>query len=142
MTSIAVIAATGRTGRLHSAGTAEIISAMRPGRRLIVISSAGLGTPADAGPGARLAARLLHQIMRHAYADMTRMEQLLADSDLIWTAVRPTRLTGRPATGRPRVSIGATTRVGNHTTRTDLAAYILNAINDPLTHRTPVAISS
>ncbi|MEV4003587.1 NAD(P)H-binding protein [Actinomadura sp. NPDC049753] len=142
----AVISALGANGRgpttVYSAGTAEIISAMKPRRRLIVISSAGLGTPADAGPGTRLAARLLHQLMRHTYTDMTRMEQLLADSDLTWTAVRPTRLTGRPATGHPRVSIGATTRVGNHTTRTDLAAYTLNAINDPRTHRTRVAISS
>ncbi|MGK5559303.1 NAD(P)-dependent oxidoreductase, partial [Actinomadura kijaniata] len=89
----AVISTLGAAGRgpttVYSAGTTEIIAAMRPGRRLIVISSAGLGTPADAGPGTRLAARLLHQIMRHTYTDMARMERLLADSDLDWTAVRP-----------------------------------------------------
>ncbi|GAA4638155.1 SDR family oxidoreductase [Actinoallomurus vinaceus] len=141
-----VISAVGAAGRgpttVYSAGTSEIISAMKPGRRLIVISSAGLGTPADAGATTRLLARGLHRLMRHTYADMTRMEELLADTELAWTAVRPTRLTDRPAGGRPRTSIGATGRVGAQTSRADLAAVILDLIDDPRTHRTAVAVFS
>jgi putative NADH-flavin reductase len=141
-----VVSALGAAGRgpttVYSAGTGEIISAMKPGERLIVISSAGLGTPADAGAATRLLARGLHHLMRHTYADMTRMEELLAGSDLAWTAVRPTRLTDRPAGGRPRTSIGATGRVGAQTSRADLAAVILDLIDDPRTHRTAVAVSS
>jgi putative NADH-flavin reductase len=141
-----VISALGATGRgpttVYSAGTTEIISALKPGRRLIVISSAGLGIPADAGPGTRLAARLLHRVMRPTYADMARMEELLTTSDLNYTSVRPTRLTDQPATGRLRISIGATAKVGPTTARADLAAFILTAIDDPRTHRTAVAISS
>ncbi|MER7503375.1 NAD(P)H-binding protein [Nonomuraea pusilla] len=142
----AVVSALGAVGRgpttVYSTGTAEIVSALDPGARLLVISSAGLGVPADAGPGARLAARLLHRLMRHTYTDMARMEDLLAAGSLTWTSVRPTRLTDRPATGRPRVSVGATAKVGAQTSRADLAAFVLDAIADPRTFRTVVAVSS
>ncbi|GAA3153516.1 NAD(P)-dependent oxidoreductase [Nonomuraea roseoviolacea] len=142
----AVVSAIGSTGRglttVYSAGTAAVVEAMGACRRLVVVSSAGLETPPGAGPATRLAGRLLHHVMRHPYADMLRMERLLAGTDLDWTAVRPTGLTDAPATGRPRVSVGATERVGNRTSRAELAAYILDHLDDPATYRTAVAISS
>ncbi|MFF7938139.1 NAD(P)-dependent oxidoreductase [Nocardia gamkensis] len=142
----AVISALGATGRgpttVYSTSTAEIIAAMRPSGRLLVISSAGLSIPANAGPGTRLFARALHRVMRHTYSDMARMEQLLAHSDLRWTAVRPTRLTDAPAGGRPRISLSGESKVGPHTARIDLADYLLDAINDQRTYGTTVAVSS
>jgi hypothetical protein len=80
--------------------------------------------------------------MRHPYADMARMEDLLAATGLAWTAVRPTGLTDRPATGHPRVSVGATSPVGHRTARADLAAYIVSHLDDTLTFGRPVAVSS
>lgn len=142
----AVISALGATGRgattVYSDGTAAIVAALPPNARLLVISSAGIELPADAGPVARLAGRLLHRIMRDTYSDMLRMEQLLADSALNWTSVRPTRLTDEPASGTPRIALGATRRVGTRTSRADLANYLLDAVPDARTHRIPVAISS
>ncbi|WP_214412724.1 NAD(P)-dependent oxidoreductase [Sphaerisporangium fuscum] len=142
----AVISALGSAGRgpttVYSAGTASIAGAMGTTRRLIVLSSAGLAAPADAGPVTRLFTRLLYRVMRDTYTDMLRMEELLAATDLDWTAVRPTGLTDRPATGRPRASVGATQRVGSRTSRADLAAYILGHLDDPATFRTAVAVSS
>ncbi|GAA3431873.1 NAD(P)-dependent oxidoreductase [Kutzneria kofuensis] len=141
-----VVSALGSTGRgptsVYSAGTAAIIPALPRDGRLVVISSAGLATPPDAGPATRLLGRVLHHVMRHPYADMARMESLLAASELAWTAVRPTRLTDRPATGRPRASIDATTRLGNHTSRADLAAYIVDHLDDAHTFRRCVVVSS
>ncbi|MEV4108778.1 NAD(P)H-binding protein [Nonomuraea sp. NPDC049695] len=141
-----VVSALGSTGRgpttLYSAGTAAIIGALPPDARLVVISSAGLATPADAGPTARLFGRVLHHVMRHPYADMNRMERLLAGTSLSWTAVRPTGLTDRPGTGRPRVSLGASERLGTRTSRADLAAFIVDHLDDPLTFGRPVAVSS
>ncbi|MEV0150248.1 MULTISPECIES: NAD(P)H-binding protein [unclassified Nonomuraea] len=142
----AVVSALGSTGRgpttVYSAGTAAIVAAMGTSRRLVVLSSAGLETPPGAGPVTRLAGRLLYRVMRHPYADMRMMERLLAGTDLDWTAMRPTGLTDRPATGRPRVSVGATERVGTRTSRAELAAFILDRLDDPVTFRTAVAISS
>ncbi|WP_040778765.1 NAD(P)-dependent oxidoreductase [Nocardia pneumoniae] len=142
----AVISALGATGRgpttVYSTSAAEIIAAMPPAGRLLVISSAGLGVPADAGPGTRLLAAVLRRVMRHAYSDMARMEHLLAHSDLRWTAVRPTGLTDAPVSGRLRVSVGADGKVGPRTSRADLADYLLGAIDDARTCGTVVAVSS
>lgn len=142
----AVISALGASGRgpttVYSASASALVAALAPGSRLLVISSAGIELPADAGPGARLLGRALHRIMRNTYTDMARMEELLGASQLEWTAVRPTQLTDSPRTGTPRISLGATTRVGSRTSRADLAAYLLDAITDPATHRLPVAVSS
>lgn len=70
----AVISALGATGRgpttLYSVGTAAIIAALPPDGRLLVISSAGLGIPADAGVSTKIFARVLHWIMRNTYTDM------------------------------------------------------------------------
>ncbi|MFI7420214.1 NAD(P)-dependent oxidoreductase [Nonomuraea sp. NPDC049684] len=141
-----VISALGPGGRgpttVYSQGTAAIVAALPPSARLVVISSAGLSVPAGAGPVTRLLGRVLRHAMRHPYADMALMEQALARTELTWTAVRPTGLTDRPGTGRPRVSIGATERLGARTSRADLAAFIVDHLGDPSTYRLPVAVSS
>lgn len=141
-----VVSALGSSGRgptsVYSAGTAGIVAALPPDARLVVVSSAGLAAPPDAGPVQRLIGRVLRHVMRHPYADMARMEDLLAATGLAWTAVRPTGLTDRPATGHPRVSVGATSPVGHRTARADLAAYIVSHLDDALTFGRPVAVSS
>jgi putative NADH-flavin reductase len=141
-----VVSALGSAGRgpttVYSAGTAAIIAALPSNARLVVISSAGLATPTDAGPGSRLLSQVLRRLLRHPYADMARMENLLATSDLVWTAVRPTRLTDRPGTGRAHASVGATSSVGHQISRTDLAAYVVAHLADAQTYRQPVAVSS
>jgi putative NADH-flavin reductase len=146
-----VISALGSAGRapttVYSDGTAAIVAALRPDARLMVISSAGLAVPADAGPGTRLLGRVLRQVMRHPYADMARMEGILASTDLAWTAVRPSGLTdrpgtGRPGEGRPRASLDATERLGHRTSRRDLAAYLVDHLDDPATFGHTVAVSS
>ncbi|MFE3557302.1 NAD(P)-dependent oxidoreductase [Streptomyces sp. NPDC059193] len=143
-----VISALGSPGRgpttVYSAGTATIAAAMEQVgmRRLIVLSSAGLGVPDGAPVAMRLFAGLLRRIMRGPYTDMARMEHFLATSDLDWTSVRPTALTDKPGSTTRRVSLGATAPVGNQTSRTDLARYIIEHLEDPATYRTTVAISS
>lgn len=142
----AVISALGAAGRgpttLYSDSAAALVSAMPPDGRLLVVSSAGVSIPTDAGLTTRVSARMLHRIMRGVYTDMERMEQRLAASDLRWTCVRPTRLTDGPAGGDPRISVGANAKVGPRTSRADLACYLLAAVDDPHTYRTTVALSS
>ncbi|RDI46852.1 NAD(P)-dependent oxidoreductase [Nocardia mexicana] len=142
----AVISALGATGRgpttLYSTAATELIAALRPGARLLVISSAGLDVPDDAGRTTRLFAHILHRIMRHIYTDMKRMESQLTQSNLRWTSVRPTRLTDTPPTGSPQISLGANEKVAARTSRADLAAYLLDAVTDPHTEHTVVALSS
>ncbi|MFD8527644.1 NAD(P)-dependent oxidoreductase [Streptosporangium canum] len=144
----AVISALGSSGRgpttVYSTGTATITAALEKAgtRRLIVLSSAGLGVPDGAHPAMRLFAGLLRRIMRGPYTDMARMEHFLATTDLDWTSVRPTALNDKPGSTARRVSLGATAPVGNQISRTDLARYIIEHLQDPATYRTTVAISS
>ncbi|WP_037368895.1 NAD(P)-dependent oxidoreductase [Amycolatopsis orientalis] len=141
-----VVSALGSTGRrpttVYSAGTASIVSVLPPGARLVVISSAGLATPRDAGLGTRAASRILRWVLRHPYADMVRMEELLARTGLAWTAVRPSGLTDRPGTGRARVSVGSAERLGPRTARADLAAYVVDHLDDRRIFGRVVAVSS
>ncbi|SFO07447.1 hypothetical protein SAMN05421854_101533 [Amycolatopsis rubida] len=62
----AVVSALGSTGlgptTVCSAGTAAIVSALPSGARLMVLSSAALATPPDAGPGARLLGGILRWV--------------------------------------------------------------------------------
>jgi len=48
----------------------------------------------------------ISRVFGEVYADMARMEALLAESDLEWTAFRPPRLTDGRATGRYRTAVG------------------------------------
>ncbi|MEU7898236.1 NAD(P)H-binding protein [Nonomuraea sp. NPDC049152] len=104
----AVLSCLGSTDRRHtttvySEGTANILAAMRDGgvRRVLCLSSAGLEIAPGTPLGQRLVTRLVIQrLYRHGYADMARMERLVAAArDLDWTIVRPPMLTDGPAAG-------------------------------------------
>lgn len=64
-------------------------------------------------------------------ADRRKQEQLVEESGLDWTLLRPTRLTDGPETGRYRK--GATERVGAlaHIARADVAHAALLALESP-----------
>ena len=108
-------------------GTRAIVTAMRAAgvRRIIVVSAAPIGTVPSPGrphppkhdPGDGFMMRhLLGPVVKAAfrghYADLARMEDVLRDSGLDWTMVRPPRLTDKPATGRYRTAVGQNVRGG------------------------------
>jgi putative NADH-flavin reductase len=80
-----------------SEGTANIISAMKECglRRLVVVSSLGAGD--SRGQGNFLARCIQRFILGHVLDDKTRQEQLIRESGLDWTVVRPPQLTDRQA---------------------------------------------
>jgi len=121
-------------------GTRAIVAAMKAAgvRRLIVVSAAPLGTVPSPGrphppkhdPGdgffmRHLLGPAVKAAFRGHYADLARMEDVLRDSRLDWTAVRPPRLTNKPATGRYRTAAGQNVRGGTHVSRADVAAFML-----------------
>ena len=59
------------------------------------------------------------------------MEVLLRQSDREWIAVRPTRLTDGPATGRVRVLPGGEFAINASIPRADVAGYMLDQIERP-----------
>jgi nucleoside-diphosphate-sugar epimerase len=113
----------------YSAGTANIVDAMRTHgvRRLAVVSSSAVGDYPHR-PGMPLSLRLVQPVISNVfgktlYADMRRMEALVADSGLQWTIVRPSGLFDLPYV--TEYVAGQGDPVGAYTSRTDLADYLL-----------------
>ena len=76
------------------------------------------------------------------YEDMARMERdLLSREGLDWTIVRPAVLTGLPARGRYRTSVGDLVEGGITISRADLAGFLLRVVEQGLHVRERVAIA-
>ena len=138
-------------------GTQAIAAAMKAtgARRIVVVSAAPIGTvpsPArpdppkhDPGDGfimANLLNPLTKAALRKHYADLAQMEDILRDSDLDWTAVRPPRLTDKPLTGTYRTANGRNLRRGLSISRADVAHYMLRALDQPETIRQTISVAS
>jgi putative NADH-flavin reductase len=138
-------------------GTQAITTAMKAAgvRRIIVVSAAPIGTvpsPArpnppkhDPGDGfimAHLLNPLTKAALRKHYADLAQMEDILRDSDLDWTAIRPPRLTDKPLTGTYRTARGQNLRRGLFIPRANVAHHMLRALDQPETIRQTIGVAS
>lgn len=146
-----------RDAGIAAVGTAAILTAMRTAgvRRIVAISASPVATtPSPARPnpprhdpgdgllmrhvGVRIAKTLFDKI----YPDLARMEDLLRDSGLDWTVLRPPRLTGKPLTGTYRTAIGRNVRGGRSIPRADLAHYMLAVLDQPKTIGRTIGIAT
>lgn len=142
----AVISALGvglslRSEDLITRSTPLILEAMaREGvTRLIVTSAFGVGTTwQDVPPLPRI---LLRLFLRDLYADKERAEQTLRQSPLDWTLVYPTILTGGLLTGCYRVGERLELRGLPRISRADLAAFLLDQVEDRSYIRKGVLVS-
>ncbi|MFC6019447.1 NAD(P)-dependent oxidoreductase [Plantactinospora solaniradicis] len=140
-----------------SRGTGAIIAAMRARdvRRIVVVSAAPVSTVPSPGrpnpprhdPGEgflmrNLLSPLMKSILRKHYADLAVMEDMLRDSDLDWTVVRPPKLTDKPPTGTYRTAYGQNLPRGAVVPRADVAHYMLRALDQPETIRQAVGIAT
>jgi putative NADH-flavin reductase len=144
----AVLSAIGTHGRqpttVYSTGVANIRDAMHDAgvRRFIGISALPVAARTELGPVERwIAVPLLSMFFGEMYADMARMEQLLRDSDLDFTIMRPPQLTNERATGRYRTSINQRLPRARKISRADLAAEMLHVIPDRDTVRATVTLA-
>ena len=131
-----------RQPRLCSEGTRNVLAAMdRHGvRRLLAVTSWGLGDAARRVPATyRL---LIFPLLRHENQDKQRQEELIRASQVDWTIVRPSRLTDRPATGSYRVGTRLSYAASASISRADLAAFLLDQLDDPAATRTVVEITT
>jgi putative NADH-flavin reductase len=131
---------------IASRGTRAIVQAMQATgvRRVVVVSAAPVSTVPSPGrphpprhdPGEglitrRLATPLLRAALRDVYADLALLEDVLRDSGLDWTVVRPPRLTDGPLTGRYRTAYGQNLRRGLLVSRADVAHLMLASLDRP-----------
>lgn len=80
--------------------------------------------------------------LRHVCADMRRAEDEIRDSNLDWTIFRPPALTDKPARGTYRTAIDRNLPHGFSVSRADLAACMLQLLDDPATVHSHVSIAS
>jgi uncharacterized protein YbjT (DUF2867 family) len=129
-----------------SRGTEAIVRAMQAAgsRRLVVVSAAPIGTVRSPGrphpprhdPGdgfwmRHLLSHIAKAMFREHYADLAIMEDLVRDSGLDWTIVRPPRLSDKPLTGTYRTALGQNLPGGLIVPRADVAHFMLRAAADP-----------
>jgi|SRR5918996_61570 uncharacterized protein YbjT (DUF2867 family) len=130
----------------YSVGVRNIVAAMREAgaRRLVVVSSTGayhypnrIDTP--------FALRILEPVItrtigKSTYDDQRRMENIVRDSGLAWTIVRPSGLFDLPEP--TNYVAGEVDPVGGYTARIDLADYMVKLAGDPTAASKTVIIST
>jgi len=141
---------------IASHGTRAIVQAMKAAhvRRIVVVSAAPVGTVASPGrpnppkhdPGdgffmRNLFGPLIKAALRKHFADLALMEDVLRDSGLDWTVVRPPRLTGAPLTGTYRTAYGQNLQGGAFVSRADVAHFMLRVLDQPETVEQPIGIA-
>ena len=127
------------------ADTARVVTgAMRDAgvRRLVAVSASGAHTTGDSLPVRLLVKPLLGRLLRHEFADMLAMEEVVRASGLDWTIVLPPRLTDRPATGRIRRRVGANVRGSYTMSRADLATAVLRAVTDDTVRTASLSVAA
>ena len=109
-------------------------------RRIIVQSSLGAGSSARMlPPGIR---HLATRMLAPALADHTTQEQVVQESGLDWTIVRPVGLTNKRATGMVRELRDAESGwLGWPIPRADVAGHMLRCLDDKSTIQECIAIS-
>ena len=142
---------------IASRGTRAIVQAMQEAgvRRIVAISAAPVGTVSSPGrpkppkndPGdgffmRNLLSPLTKVAFRKTYADLALMEDVLRDSGLDWTVVRPVRLTGKPLTGSYRTAYGQNLRRGLFISRADVAHLMLGVLTRPAAIQQVVGIAN
>lgn len=129
----------------YSVGVGNIVDAMHAAgvTRLAVVSSTAIADYPDR-TDMPIALRLIQPVITRVfgktlYADMRRMEDIVAGSGLDWTIVRPSGLFDLPNV--TDYVAGQRDPVGAFTSRTDLADYLLRLAGSPETAAT-VTIST
>lgn len=138
-------------------GTRAIVAAMKEASvsRVVVVSAAPVSTTAsprrltpprhDPGEGfvmRHLLTPVIKSVLRAHYADLALMEDVLADSGLDWTAVRPPQLKDKPLTATYRTALDQNIRRGISVGRADVAHLMLAVVDRPGTIGHAIGIAS
>ena len=129
--------------KLFSDSTRILVDAMKVAgvKRLIAVTGLGAGDSRGHG-GLIYDAVVFPLLLKRVYDDKDVQEWIVRSSGLDWTIVRPGLLTNRPATGRYRVLTASKDWQFGAISRSDVADFLVQQINDrTLVGTTPLLIS-
>ncbi|MDB5156213.1 MAG: NAD-dependent epimerase/dehydratase family protein [Mucilaginibacter sp.] len=129
---------------LYSQGNANLLKAMEQYgvKRICCISASALDVSPVIPWYVRLVAKyIIQKLLKHMYADLRRMEDLIKAGKADWTIIRPPQLTNGPVTGNYRIAIGVFLKNCLKISRADVAHFIVNNLTNELTYRTTVEIA-
>jgi putative NADH-flavin reductase len=142
---------------IASAGTPAVVAAMKAAgvRRIVAVSAAPASTvptprrpsPPEHDPGdgffmRHLLSHIANARLGKVFADLAQMEDILAESGLDWTVIRPPQLTGKPLTGTYRTAYGQNLKGGLSVSRADVAHLMLRVLGQPETIGQAIGIAS
>lgn len=129
---------------LYSRGNANLLQAMKKAgiQRVFFISASAIEISPALPFFVRLLAKyVVQKLLRHMYADLRTMENLVKQNDAAWTILRPPRLTDKPATGVYRIAINHFLKNCLRISRADVAHFMLNNIRNEATYQTIIEIA-
>ncbi|MFC9558621.1 NAD(P)-dependent oxidoreductase [Agromyces sp. NPDC056965] len=121
-----------------------LVTAMRAAdvRRLIVVSASGPFSDGD-DPFLKFVAKpIVQRILREPFADFVATEPVVRSSALDWTIVRPPQLKDGEARGRYRRANGGGVPFGISIRRADLAAAVLDVLDDEATVGATITVAA
>ena len=128
---------------LYSRGNSLLLDAMKKKGicRIFFISASAIEISPLLPFYVRWVARyVVQKILRNMYNDLRIMEQLVKDSDMDWTIMRPPRLTNKPVTGHYRFAVNGFLKNCLSISRTDLAHFMIHNIHNEKTYKTTIEI--
>lgn len=131
------------THHQRAAVTRTVITAMQSAgvSRLVVQSSLGAGNSASQLPAALRLITML--VLAKPLADHNEQESAVMNSGLEWTVLRPTGLTNKVPTGKwHALVVGNSSKLGGTVPRGDLAACMLETLEDDSTIGKALGVSS
>lgn len=130
-------------GTVRSQGTRHIVNALDAAgiSRFVSVSTLGVGDSRQRQ--STMARWLLPRIIgAERLAEAERQEQIIADSLLAWTILRPARLVDGPSSQRYRLGTDLRTGLSSQTRRADLATALLDQLTDEtFLHQCPAIIN-
>lgn len=140
--AVIVALGAGRKGGVRGPGTKSVIEAMRAAgvRRIIVQSTIGAG---DSRTNLNFFWKriMFGMLLRPAYADHQAQERIVMSSDVDWTIIRPGSFTEGPRTGEYRRGFGPAEKSQLKISRSDVADFVLEQLDDHTFLRKTPAIS-
>lgn len=133
-----------RPTTLYSEGNTNLLQAMKETgtTRAFFISASTVEISPALPFFVRLVARyVIQKLLKHMYADLLRMEEIVKESNADWTIIRPPRLTDKPVTGQYRFTANNFLKNALSISRADVAHFIINHVHDEATKHAIVEIA-